>query len=195
MDPLLEMSDRVDALTALVTQLADSVAALTARKGPVPAPTWLDAPTDLAVVQKLLAEMCEWMRVIYLRFTDAAASLPECWLWHPDVVEELLWLMYAWLAAYQGPAASVGLAGDWHDRLRPGTVRRIKQYAGACSRENHITRAGWADATPTGATPVPGLDAVEVISGWWGARREQAAPEPTPVARADEERRWRGGAA
>ena len=83
----------------------------------------------------------------------ATPRLPECWLWHPDVVEELLWLSHAWLAAYQGPAASVALAADWHDRLRPGVVRRIKAQAGSCSRERHQTRPG-RDRLTTGIPPV-----------------------------------------
>jgi len=53
------------------------------------------------------------MGAMYLRYPDAAATLPDCWLWHPDLVEELLWLSHAWTAAYQGPDASVALAGDW----------------------------------------------------------------------------------
>ena len=69
-------------------------------------------------------------QVVYLRYPDGADHLPECWAWHPDVVEELLWLMHAWAAAYQGPQAWVALVGDWHDRQRPGVVRRIKTTAG-----------------------------------------------------------------
>jgi hypothetical protein len=170
--------DRVDELAGLVAELAKTVTALAVRRGPDPAPSWLMLPADTASVQEVVEELCEWLRVIYLRYPDAAATLPQCWLWHPDVVEELVWLMHAWLAAYQGPAAAVGLAGDWHDRLRPGVVRRIKGSAGSCSRENHITRRGWEDQTPRGPVSVPGVDAVESIVAWWAEHREERAPEP-----------------
>jgi hypothetical protein len=129
------------------------------------------------VARHILDELIGWLAAVYLRYADAATGLPECWLWHPDVVEELLWLMHAWLAAYQGPTASVTLVGDWHDRYRPGVVRRIRTSAGTCSLENHTTR----DDRPRhlGGTAVPLDDAVERIAAWWGAHRDAAAPEPT----------------
>lgn len=176
-DPLREVRGRVDDLARLVAQLADTVTALAQRPGPAPAPSWLMAPADPAVAERVLIELCAWLHAIFLRYPDAAGALPPCWLWHADVVEELLWLMHAWCAAYQGKGASVQLAGDWHDRQRPGVVRRIKQNAGSCSIERHQTREGW-DHRPTGATPVPGTDAVGVIAGWWAARRDDPAPEP-----------------
>ena len=52
------------------------------------------------------ATLAGWVAGIYLRYLDAAQSLPECWLWHPEVVEELLWLHTAWLHAYR-PAATL----------------------------------------------------------------------------------------
>jgi hypothetical protein len=170
---------RVDELAGLVAQLADALTALSARKGPTPCPSWLTHPTSPIATTATLEELGEWLRVVYLRYPDAASGLPECWLWHPDVVEELLWLEHAWLAAYQGRAASVGLAGDWHDRQRPGVVRRIRQTAGSCSRERHQTRAGW-DPPDSGAPTIPGADAVAVIAAWWGGDRDHPAPEPQP---------------
>jgi hypothetical protein len=132
----------------------------------------------------VLDELVGWLQTVYLRYPDGADQLPECWCWHPDVVEELLWLMHAWAAAYQGPQAPVGLVGDWHDRQRPGVVRRIRTTAGSCSFENHQTRAGWT-RRPSAAPAVPGLDSLGAIAQWWVTRRDQDAPEPpsrlTPV--------------
>lgn len=176
-DPLALLPGRVDAVAEVVTDLANKVTALSARKGPAPCPSWLLAPTDADTVAALLDGLIGWLEAVYLRYPDAAGSLPECWCWHPDVVEELLWLMYAWLAAYQGPAAAVGLVGDWHDRYRPGVVRRIKQAAGSCSRERHQTRPG--RPAPAGAPVVPAADeAAQQIAAWWAYRRTQPAPEP-----------------
>lgn len=174
-DPLRQLPGRVDELAKLLARVADELADHTAHAGPVATPTWLMLPDDPTTAARVLAELSGWMSRVYLRYGDAAASLPECWLWHPDVVEELLWLMHAWAAAYQGPAASVALAGDWHDRYRPGVVRRIKTTAGTCSIDNHPPR----DGRDTGAPEAPLGEAVEAIAAWWGAHRDQPAPEPT----------------
>ncbi|NIB31231.1 hypothetical protein HBB16_04985 [Pseudonocardia sp. MCCB 268] len=69
--------------------------------------------------------------------------------------------MHAWCAAYQRPGASVGAAGDWHDRQRPGVVAWVKKQAGGCSSERHQTRL--AGAAPSGLIEVPGRGAVEAI--------------------------------
>ncbi|GAA1858739.1 hypothetical protein GCM10009836_43720 [Pseudonocardia ailaonensis] len=173
-DPLRELPGRVDELAQLVARLADSVAAPSRR---APAPSWLMAPTDQGDVRLLLDEVVSWLGAIYLRYPDAVQGMPECWPWHPDAVEELLWLMHAWAAAYQGDGASVALAADWHDRLRPGVVRRIRQSVGTCSRDNHRTRPGWTSLD--GSAPVvASLDAFEAITDWWASRRSEPAPEP-----------------
>jgi hypothetical protein len=181
-EPLAGTPDRpgrVDELSRLVAQLADTVATLSARRRTA-VPTWLLLPADRAGAARQLDELTGWLAAVYLRYPDAVDGLPECWCWHPAVVEELLWLMHAWSAAYQGPHASVALVGDWHDRQRPGVVRRIRQAAGSCSFEAHIARPGWTHHT--GAAPqVPGLDDLQVIAEWWGTRRNQAAPEPVPA--------------
>lgn len=170
---------RVDDLTALVVRLTDTVGAALSRPGPRPAPSWLSAPADTAVLGDMLDGLCAWLHTVYLRYPDGVVALPECWLYHPDVVEELLWLMHAWLAAYQGETASVQAAGDWHDRQRPGAVRRIKAQAGGCSLIKHMTRPD-RNQHPTGAVPVPGADAVASIATWWAQHRDEPAPEPAP---------------
>lgn len=176
-DDLDPLPGRVDDLTQLVGRLTETVAAITARRGPAPAPSWLMAPGDTGEVRELLDQLCAWLAAIFLRYPDGASCLPECWPWHPDVVEELLWLMHAWCAAYQGAGASVGAAGDWHDRQRPGVVNRIRRSAGSCSREAHQTRPGWS-RTPSAGPEVPGTDGLDAITGWWASRRHEAAPEP-----------------
>ena len=183
-DPLLGLPGRVDDLTRLATDLANAVAALTARRQAAGCPSWLLAPADPDLAARMLDELTGWLAAVYLRYPDGADHLPECWAWHPDVVEELLWLMHAWAAAYQGPSAGVAAVGDWHDRQRPGVVRRIRQSAGSCSVENHTRRTGgWTHLS--GAAPaVPGLDAIPAIAAWWGTHRDDPAPEPTRTAAA-----------
>lgn len=178
-EPLLPVGDRVDELAGLLAQVTDVVAALSARPSAKPAPSWLMLPTEEFTARRVLGELTAWLHAIFLRYPDGVTALSECWAYHPDVVEELLWLMHAWCAAYQGPAASVALAGEWHDRARPGVIRRIRASAGSCSIERHQTRLGW-DQRPTGAAPVPGLGSVEVIARWWSEARDEPAPEPAP---------------
>ena len=178
LDGLDPVAERVDELGRLVAQIADTLAAVSARRRPTPAPTWLLAPTDQTEVRALLDELTGWLATVFLRYPDGAQVLPECWLWHPEVVEELLWLMHAWCAAYQGSEASVALAGDWHDRQRPGVVARIRKAVGSCSIEAHQTRPGWS-APPGGPVAVPSLGYTAVIADWWAVARDQAAPEPS----------------
>lgn len=181
LEAVADVPARVQSLTDAVAQLSDAVAviaAVPARPGPTPAPSWLAAPDDVEAVGRVLAELCEWLRRVFLRYPDGATVLPACWMWHPDVVEELLWLMHAWLAAYQGKGATVQAAGDWHDRQRPGVVRRLRLSVGSCSVENHQARPG-RPAPPT-AVPVPGLDARASIARWWATARNHPAPEPAP---------------
>jgi hypothetical protein len=179
MEALVGTPTRVDDLARTVAQLADAVSAMPARPGPTMAPSWLAAPTDSEALAGVLDGLCRWLHQVFLRYPDGAAVLPECWLWHPDVIEELLWLSHAWRAAYESRGASVQLAGDWHDRQRPGVVRRLRTAVGSCSRERHQTRPGW-NSTPLGATPVPGADAASSIAWWWAAARDDAPPEPDP---------------
>jgi hypothetical protein len=176
LDPLTARVDRLDEMAA---RTADTLKTVIGRKAKPPAPSWLLAPTDDGEVAGLVDELTAWLGAVFLRYPDSASVLPECWLWHPDVVEELLWLMHAWLAAYQGPDASVAAAGDWHDRQRPSVTARIRKSAGSCSIEAHQTRPGWS--APGGApVPVPGLEHATAITRWWAQHRDQAPPEPTP---------------
>jgi hypothetical protein len=166
-----EVGEQVTRLAAQVRELAETVARKNARAEKVAAPSWLASPSDVDSVAALLDGLLKWMTTVYLRYSDAVAALPACWLWHPEVVEELVWLMHAWIAAYDDEGASALAAGDWHDRYRPGVVRRIKVAAGTCSLESH--------ADPHGGPRVPLVEAAESIIEWWGAARTQAAPVPS----------------
>jgi hypothetical protein len=164
-------------LRGQVAQLADQVADLpnlipkADQSESYPVVSWLARIPDEFTASEVLAELICWVRLVHLRYADAATGLPECWLWHPEVVEELLWLMQAWRAAYLKP--SIRAVGDWHDRLRPGVVRRITGYAGTCSLDNHRQHRA-ADRVE-----VPTADAAEAIADWWSGDPDRQAPEPT----------------
>ena len=156
-----------DTVAGLADELAELVHASARPDEPAPSWLWPLDPRDGEETESLLAQLIRWAGRVHLRYDDAA--LPECWLWHPDVVEELIWLRAAWHAAYHGPAASVQRAGDWHDRQRPGVVRRIRVAAGSCSLREHFE--------PAPAPAVPVADAAPTIAAWWATG---SGPAPVP---------------
>ena len=166
------------ASAAELTRLADLVTDLSQLVSPTapptdPPPSWLTLPADRDFAVTVLSDLVGWLGEVYLRYSDAARGLPECWLWHPDVVEELVWLRHAWHDAYRSGDATVRAAGDWHDRLRPGVAQRITSYTKACSLESHLPER------VVGATPVPMADATDPIVSWWVNHRTDAGPCPT----------------
>jgi hypothetical protein len=138
-----------------------------------PVRSWLRLPEDTAAVEAVLSELLPWMEATYLRYATARESLPPCWLWHPEVVEELLWLMDAWTAAYEGPEASNKLVGDWHDRQRPGVTRRIGEYAPSCDVLAHRDTAGQR------AVVVPLAADADPFVTWWAGTRDDNGPAPS----------------
>lgn len=184
------LTGRVRDLARTVTQLAAEVAEQSRTVERIAVTSWLALPAE-ADPRGWLDALVDWVRRVFLRYTDAAKALPHCWLWHPDIVEELCWLHDAWSVAYCDEGATVAMAADWHDRYRPGVVRRIAAWAGNCSLENHQSRNGDAPTTPA----VAPAGAVPLIAEWWTTRRHEAAPAPTAdqmAAAPDPEPMWRG---
>jgi hypothetical protein len=175
---LAPLSKTVDELVATVAQLAQVALGAEAGKDGRPskvAPSWLDAEAGgkgQLIAQDILDRLTPWVGGVYLRYSDA--KLPDCWLWHPDVVEELICLHAAWLAAYD-PDVAPTAASDWHERQRPGVLARVKTYAGFCSLEAHLP--GKERHRPAPDTPTE--DAVPAVAAWWATRREEPGPEPT----------------
>lgn len=199
-----ELSDQVTELADLVTNLASTRTSGQSGRDPErdePAAwSWLDLPTadddpgaDPSVEQAaadVLAGLADWLGRIYLRYPDAAAALPDCWSWHPDVVEELLALAGTWGQAYRSDQAGPALVAEWHDRHRPGVVARIRTAAGTCSLENH--QPGGPHHHPATTVPLP--SAVNPVAAWWAHRREETPPEPDPahLAESDARRQKKG---
>jgi hypothetical protein len=142
--------------------------------GVEPVRSWLRLPEDQAAVEAVLSELLPWMETTYLRYAAARETLPPCWLWHPEIVEELLWLMDAWTAAYEGDEASTKLVGDWHDRQRPGVTRRIGEYAPSCDVLAH------RDTAEHRAITVPLAADADPFVTWWATDRDTNGPAPTP---------------
>ena len=189
---------RVEALDTLVAQLAADLTtlarALAARTRPGDAPpdagegppavrSWLlvDDP-DQALAD--LADLAAWMDEVFLRYRDA--QVPPCWLWHPEVIEELWWLYQAHADAYHPETGTWARVGDWHDRQRPGVVRRLRAVAG-CELALHLTdptNPAWLSGTASHVgppPPAPCTDAVAAVAAAWVGHRGQPEPEPAQL--------------
>jgi hypothetical protein len=182
-ESVADVIGRIDELAALVTQVADAVNGHRSDRVSEPARpvSWLRLAADRQVAAQVLDGLCEWLPAVFLRYGNAAGrvALPECWCWHPDVVEELvwLWLWLAWLAAYEGPHASPALAGEWHERSRPGVVHRIELAVARCDLNEHVSKL--VDQRAAMARPViPPASTRESIASWWGGDRQGRAPQP-----------------
>jgi len=200
-DQLADAALRLDTLTeqhaalaAVVKGLADQVKQVLRRGQRPPAFSYLTISTEPAFVRRRLTALVDWMQRVFLRYPDAATALPECWLWHPDVVEELSVLHQTWDAAYDPDTGTATLAGDWHDRYRPGVIRRLRATASSCSLRTHAPRT--PDQQVPAATVAPFADAITPIAAWWATDRGQPAPAPTDdqLTAADQLARPRNGA-
>jgi hypothetical protein len=167
---------RLGAVEEMLQGLAGEVAELAERLEEAEASgvrSWL-AADDAKQTREDLKDLIGWLAAVYLRYPDA--SLPTCWLWHPAAVEELWWLRAAHRDAYQGPGASWARVADWHDRQRPGVVRRLDEAIGTCELSEHA-ESGREDRS---APVVPLADAAERIATWWSAEdRSETPPKPS----------------
>jgi hypothetical protein len=167
------LADVVTHLSETVQQVAAAGAAKRSASEGETVRSWLRLSEDEAAAKAVLSELVPWMQTVYLRYGDARETLPPCWLWHPEIVEELLWLMDAWNAASFGPDASLRLVGDWHDRQRPGVMRRVGIYAGSCDLPTHLDEAGQP------AVAVPLIDDLDPFVTWWASDRDNNGPAPS----------------
>lgn len=184
---------RVGELDSLVRTLAATVARLSEHLGAEPPEpgepgdnagegreggpgvrAWLLAE-DPAQTEADLTDLIVWLDRVYLAYPGV--SLPSCWLWHPDVVEELWWLRRAHADAYHPKTGTALRAGDWHDRQRPNVARRVRSAVNACELSEHSP--GKPQAHPAARTPL--VAAAVTIAAWVAAGRPDPAPEPTPA--------------
>ncbi|MFC4943321.1 hypothetical protein [Pseudonocardia sp. GCM10023141] len=192
---LERQAGKVEALEKLVRQLATDIthraqanpdadpAPITA-PAPAPAVAGEGTAAPAAMVSWLLVEdpasavaavaaLIEWVDRVYLRYPDA--HLSTCWLWHPEVVEELWWLRGAHLDAYDPKFGSWLRVGDWHDRQRPGVIRRIAKVV-MCELMLH--QPGQRESHPPLTAPLAAFGN-EVATAW--ATNGNRAPEPNLI--------------
>lgn len=175
-----KLSGQLHSLAGELTRVADALTGGGADAPPA-VRSWL-LGADPAAAADDLAGLCEWLTAVYLQYPDAA--LPTCWMWHPAVVEELLWLRGAHAAAYTGPDASWSRVGDWHDRHRPGVARRLAKLTTTCDLSLH--RPGQRAHEPPQAVPL-GYAAAEIATAWTLDRRH---PDPNPTQLDDAEQHF-----
>jgi len=174
-----DLDERQADLDGLVRRMAEDLALLLPSEEdtePRALPSWL-ATVDRERARAMLADLADWLAAVYLRYPDAA--LPSCWAWHPAAVEELWWLRQAHHDAFAGPRACWRDVADWHDRLRPGVVRRLARITNGCELALHAPGARHAPAVPS----VPLAAAMDAVAERWATARD--APEPTEAQLAE----------
>lgn len=177
-----DLDQRLSELDALVRRMAEDLSVLLPTSDdPVPAalPSWL-AIDNPAKARDILTDLADWLGRIYLQHPDA--GLPSCWAWHPGAVEELWWLRQAHHAAYAGPRACWRDVADWHDRLRPGVVRRLTRVLNSCELALHVPGARHAVPSPI----VPLATATDPVAERWVTARETPVPTEAQLAEAQQ---------
>jgi hypothetical protein len=120
-------------------------------------PEWM-LVQDAAQAVAWLNDLTVWVPKVWARYPGAA--MPKCWPWHPAAVAELLTTRHVWAAATADGAGADALAA-WHDRWRPGTVKRVGQVMSGCERaqgcHTNITMKHWRFD----------LDQLDDLAVWW----------------------------
>lgn len=148
-------------------------------------PVNLLAAGDSDATAGVLAELRDWLRAVYMRYEGSgdqpAPYLSDCWAWHPGAVTELHACYRMWLAAFEGARASDQAVADWHDRYRPGTVRRVQAALRGCRPEKHVDPLKYRPAV------VRGDELLDDLARWMvtGDCGRKAPPAPTPAMVAD----------
>ena len=102
--------------------------------GPTPI-CW--AVLDDATASRELNAWTEWVHWLATQYILTPRTIPPCWHQHPALVEALLALRTAWLAAF-APNARPDAPLDWHIMFWPACDRlaEIVSWAG-CTRDDH----------------------------------------------------------
>ncbi|GAB3589333.1 hypothetical protein GCM10027446_01390 [Angustibacter peucedani] len=123
---------------------------------------WRRMPDDAArAAMSALREWVGWLRHRY----PVAQMLPPCWPRHPELIEELSALHWAWRAAFHGDDPRPTAPADFHAHYLPGALERVKRWGVVCGDLHEPRAAGVYGPVPPPSTAV--LDE--------GARAQQSA--------------------
>lgn len=161
--------DESRGLWRALRHLDDGLTALLAPATKEGSSAWLlqvgEEPEKLA---ERLAGLVEWLDKVFVRYPGS--ELSNCWLWHPWIVEELLWLRAYHAQAY-GPQGNPTAQGMWHDQSLPRLLERIRKHP--CDLSKHVP-AGQAAKDPV-AAPLAGH--INAVAAAWTTTG--LPPEPT----------------
>lgn len=141
------LDGRISALAEIVTDLALKISPAPDQPGDLTASTDGEMVAGPGVRSWLLADdpdqagadlhdLTRWVWQVYSWYPDTWLS--SCWLWHPEVIEELWWLRVAHADAYDPRGGSSLRVADWHERHRPGVARRVGTVLRSCELNRHI---------------------------------------------------------
>lgn len=176
------LGEGFEEVTSTVVELADSISALARQLEPSTVRSWL-AVEDEEKARLYLADLQKWLSEVWVHYDSA--PLPECWAYHPGVVEELWVLMNLHRSVFRKGGTWQALA-DWQDRYRPHVVERLAKLAARCSLARHEQGA---ESDPADERAVPDqFDPGAVARAWTAGRgvpyATQAGPA-FPVDRSD----------
>jgi hypothetical protein len=190
-EPWLALAAEMDAMRAgtkelrgevrLLTATVDALVAQTSPTGNGPL-SWLDMGGTGRNTEAVLHTLWAWLNRVYLAY-QPDAYLPVCWLWHDQVIEELLALMDTWVACHR-PGASHREVSDWHD-LRPRVAARVRGYTQGCGLPKHVDEAAprvapfpdsiydmaRSHAAPSYPRPIPTKDQLTLARNLVGGNR------------------------
>lgn len=173
---LARLGGQVQQLQGAVVAAAELADQLNPPGGPATGPpevaTWVDIEPDQAPA--VLVELARWIAAV-LGYHRVADHLHPCWYRHPGLVQVLLDVRAAWLAAYRDPAGGrVPAALDWWQRHLPQLERQARELLGGCSSARH---------EPAGPPRVGSESVLRGYARWWAADRNPATePPPAPTA-------------
>lgn len=162
------LSGVVADLSGMVRDLSTDILRLSVRDNPSSVRSWIDTD-DTELGRLILAGLEEWLATVWVRYPGPA--LPECWAYHPAVIEELWVLMNQYKSCFRKGGTWKDF-GDWLSKYRPGAAARIQKEAGTCTLSLHEPGE---QLDPVSWPKVPEVDLTEVADHWTGHR---CAPYP-----------------
>lgn len=131
--------------------------------------------SDPAVAVEALVRVRRWVREVWTPYA-AGEELQPCWMWHPDVVADLLACRLAWIAS-TGPKARPLSPADWITRFLEPAAKRVTRSLAEChDGYGHLTRGKRYDATP-------GDGGARALARWWAETHDREPEHPAPGLR------------
>lgn len=169
-----DLDGRVEALEVDVAALADGYIQLRAERDPSRVRSYLQE-TDEETARLLLEDLAGWLAQVWVKYPDG--ELPECWLYHPAIVEELWSVMGVHRACFR-KGGTWQMFADWHARYRPATAARIKAYAPSCAPSEHQPGQTF---DPAVVPHVPRVQDIAAVAAQWTSSGTSPYPTPTSI--------------